>query len=73
MEEISAGELMAEMGGQPAFLDSLYPGASKLKSSRPRFFFENDDGKADLLALCKQYLDYLERKVQSFVAAHTAQ
>jgi hypothetical protein len=70
VEEMSAGELMEEMGGQAAFLDSLYPGASKLKSSRPRFFFENDDGRADLLALCKQYLSYLESKVHSFLVAH---
>jgi hypothetical protein len=73
VEELSAGELMEEMGGQIAFLEMLYPGASKLKSSRPRFFFEHDDGKADLVVLCKQYLRYLERKVHSFLAAHAAQ
>jgi hypothetical protein len=70
VEEISAGELVEEMGGQIAFLEKLVPGASKLKSSRPRFFFENDEGKADLVVLCKQYLSYLERKVHRFLAAH---
>lgn len=69
-EEMTAGELVKEMGGDPAFLEKLYPGGSKLKSGRPRYLFENDDGKTDLLVLSKQYLDYLERKVQNFLAAH---
>lgn len=69
-EEMTAGELLKEMGGDPASLDKLYPGGSKLKSGRPRYFFENDDGDTDLLVLSKRYLDYLERKVGSFLAAH---
>jgi len=69
-EEMTASELMKEMGGDPAFLDKIYPGQSKMKSGRPRYFFENDIGKGDLLMLAKHYLDYLERKVGSFLAAH---
>lgn len=75
MEEIDVIELFKEAGFQVAHLQnpsSTLPGTTGIKTTRPRFFFEHDDGKADLVALCKQYLSYLERKVHSFLAAHAA-
>jgi hypothetical protein len=41
-----------------------------IKTKRPKYYFEHEEGKADVIALCKEYLDYLEKKIQNFRSAH---
>jgi hypothetical protein len=68
VEVIDVIEIFEEAG----FKIAGNPATTGLKTSRPRLFFEHAEGKTDLAALCKRYLSYLERKVDSFLAAHAA-
>jgi hypothetical protein len=40
-------------------------------AQRPAYYLEHENGKAEVTAMCKQYLDYLEKMIQDFLAAHT--
>jgi hypothetical protein len=41
------------------------------KTMRPAFYLEDENGKATVTAKCREYLDYLEKMVREFQAAHT--
>jgi hypothetical protein len=72
MEEIAVVEMFAEPGFHAVYRQhtSGPPGVEQIKTKRPKFYFEHEDGKADLTVLCKEYLAYLEKKVGAFLAAH---
>ena len=71
MEEIAIIDLFTEAGFKIAHLQqpSTLPG-TEIKTKRPKFYLEHEDGKADVIALCKEYLALLEKKVQGFLSAH---
>jgi hypothetical protein len=49
---------------------SAQPGVPSAKARRPAYYLEHEDGKAEVTAMCKQYLDYLEKLVREFLLAH---
>jgi hypothetical protein len=46
------------------------PGQPSPKVFRPTYYFEHEDGKEEVTALCKRYLDFLEKMLNDFCADH---
>ena len=45
------------------------PGTPSPKTRRPAYYFEHEDGKEEVTALCARYLVFLEKMVNDFCAA----
>jgi hypothetical protein len=45
-------------------------GVPSPKAGREAYYLEHEDGKTEVMAMCEQYLDYLEKMVQDFCHAH---
>jgi len=57
--------------GTPATLTGVVPpGVPEAKVGRWVHYVEDEDGRTEVTAMCKRYLDYLEKLVQEFLAAH---
>ena len=52
---------------------SSQPGVPSAKGRRPAYYLEHEDGKAEVTAMCKQYLEYLEKLIREFLLAHNQQ
>jgi hypothetical protein len=52
---------------QPPHRRSL---VSQPKMFRPTYYFEQKDGKEEVTALCKRYLDFLDKVLNDFCADH---
>jgi len=71
-EEIAINELLSSSPYQhPAYSmrSSAPPGLPSAKA-RPAYYLKHPNGKAEVTAMCKQYLDYLEKLVREFLLAH---
>ena len=44
------------------------PGTPSPKTRRQAYYFENEDGKEEVTALCKRYLDFLDKMLNDFCA-----
>jgi hypothetical protein len=47
---------------------SPMPGLSQPKAFRAAHYFEDEDGKEEVTALCKRYLDFLDKMLNDFCA-----
>jgi hypothetical protein len=73
-EEIALSELFSrnlDLERQhPAYgmhRSSAMPGALQPNARRPAYYLEHPDGKAEATAVCKQYLEYVEKLVREFL------
>jgi hypothetical protein len=71
-EEVALSELLRNVEiqmGRPAYLmveEAGPPGMPPAKTFRPSYYLESDDGKSEVTAVCKQYLDHVEKLVQDY-------
>jgi hypothetical protein len=74
LEEIVVHELLAlnfDLGRQhpvQLFNQSAMPGVPSPKVFRPTYYFEHEDGKHEVTALCQRYLVFLEKMLNDFCA-----
>jgi hypothetical protein len=46
------------------------PGTPPPQVRRPAYYFEQEDGKQEVTAVCQRYLDFLEKTLKDFCADH---
>jgi hypothetical protein len=49
---------------------SAIPGLPQPKMFRPAYYFEQEDGKQEVTAVCQRYLEFLEKTLNDFCADH---
>ena len=49
---------------------SAIPGLQQPKVFRPAYYFEQEDGKQEVTAVCQRYLEFLEKTLNDFCADH---
>ena len=59
--------------GVQLFNQSAMPGVPSPKTTRPAYYFEHEDGKEEVTALCDRYLKFLEKVLSDFEQAHQSQ
>jgi hypothetical protein len=74
-ELLGASNLRAHLTSQPlgtptTLTGVMPPAVSEAKAGRWVHYVEQEDGKAEVTAMCRQYLDYLEKLVREFLMAH---
>jgi hypothetical protein len=71
-EEIAIHELLSAnfdlQRQHPAYGAHVFapPGTPSPKIRRPAYYFENEEGKEEVTALCQRYLGFLEKAVEDF-------
>jgi hypothetical protein len=46
------------------------PRPSPVKISRPKYYFENKGDRAEVMTVCREYLDFLDELIKGFLSAH---
>jgi hypothetical protein len=76
-EEVALHELLALRSGDFEPWRQVYhmhrrslPGVPPPKVFRPAYYFEEEDGKQEVTALCERYLKVLEKVLNDFCADH---
>jgi hypothetical protein len=74
-EEVALNELLAlpdvePWKQHPAFGGHVFapPGTASPRTRRQAFYFEDEGGKEEVTALCKRYLDFLDKMLEDFCA-----
>jgi hypothetical protein len=75
LEEVALHELLSAnldveprpIAAYPHHLHKL-PGVAPSTASRPVYYFEHEDGKEEVTALCVRYLEFLEKMVNDYSA-----
>jgi hypothetical protein len=71
LEEVPFDVLSARPRGHfPYMQSSTLPGATPPKIGRWVHYVDQEGGKEEVTAMCKRYLEYLEKFVQEFLRAH---
>jgi hypothetical protein len=77
LEEVAFHELLSANFNQRSWHPAYYqqhvrrlPGVPPSTASRPAYYFEHDDGKQEVTALCQRYLEFLEKTLKDFCADH---
>jgi hypothetical protein len=78
LEEVALNELLRSVDfdlerRHPAYgmhRRSAIPGVPQPKVFRPAHYFEHEDGKEEVTALFKRYLEFLEKTLNDFCADH---
>ena len=75
LEEVAVHELVMSADfdlerQHPAYGVHVFapPGTPSPKTRRAAYYFENEDGKEEVTALCKRYLDFLDKMLNDFCA-----
>jgi hypothetical protein len=74
LEEIDFYEMLAKAMTQhhPTHdgSSSAQPGFLPVTARIPAYYLDTENGRAEVTAVCRQYLKYLEKLVQDFLSAH---
>jgi hypothetical protein len=73
LEEVALDELLRSEGVEPwrqayGMPRRSLPGSPPPKVFRPAYYFEQEDGKQEVTALCERYLVFLEKMLNDFCA-----
>jgi hypothetical protein len=73
LEEVAVHELLSANLDIEKWHPAYYhlqrlPGVPPTTVSRPAYYFEHEDGKEEVTALCQRYLEFLEKAVNAYFA-----